>query len=387
MLHYGRMSTNPNWLSETLYFDGDSYFSAVLSAIDKAQTSIELETYIYYDDEFGREVEHHLEAALDRGVAVRLLVDGIGSVSWLSRKPAHTKVPLRIWNPLVYGPVIWSLLRSLRTGRFLRPLLHVNRRTHRKYCIIDRRIGFVGSLNISRDHLSRFYGKLAWRDTGVRIEGEGLEILNHAFDYAWDRARTPAGERHWMGRHAIGPIRSNSLVRINVNRITRRRCRQDLISRLRKARHRIWITSAYFVPTAPLVKALLESRRAGCDVRILVPATSDVFFMHWVATSFYGVLLEGGVRIFEYQPTFLHAKSMLIDDWAIVGTSNINSRSVLHDLEIDIVLTSAESRHELGQQYERDLSRSREISTVEWRGWRWARRAGNLFTYFLRSWL
>lgn len=379
------------WTDEHLYFEGDAYFDALISAIDSARESVDLETYIYYPDEMGRWLEARLAAAARRGVRVRVVIDGIGASSWIqswSPELIESGAEIRIWNPVYVGPFLRDVMLGFLSRKGVsRIFIHTNRRTHRKYGVIDGRVAFVGSQNISSDHLARFRGASAWRDTGARVEGSQVAHISHAFDHVWDRSFTPTGKRRWFGRRKLPRLDRDSLVRLNLTRRYRRRFWRDLLARLREGQSRVWITNPYLVPMRSLVKALVHAKARGADVRILVPARSDVFFMRWVATSYYGLLLAGGVRVFEYLPRFLHAKSLLIDDWAMLGTSNMNTRSFLHDLEIDIVLSGVNAKAELANQFELDLAQAREITAESWKERVLASRLGRVFLYFLRSWL
>jgi cardiolipin synthase len=145
--------------------------------------------------------------------------------------------------------------------------------------------------------------------------------------------------------------------------------------RLVGAQRRIWIETAYFVPDGSLVRALRAAAEGGVDVRIVVPAVSDIFFIPWVTSAFHVGLLRAGVRIFEYTGSMMHAKTMLIDDWGLVGSSNLNHRSLFHDLEADVVLASEEASCSLEQQFERDCSGSREVALDTWHERSWIERA------------
>jgi cardiolipin synthase len=141
----------------------------------------------------------------------------------------------------------------------------------------------------------------------------------------------------------------------------RRRSLREFLIRLETAKRRIWLTTPYLAPTAAVLRSLGVAARNGADVRILVPRKSDVFFMPWIANAFYSPLLADGVRIYEYLPRFLHAKSVIVDDWAVVGTSNMNRRSLIHDLEVDVVLQHPNSLQDLSQEFLVDLRCSEEI--------------------------
>jgi cardiolipin synthase len=149
----------------------------------------------------------------------------------------------------------------------------------------------------------------------------------------------------------------------------------------------LWITTPYFVPPKPLLRALTRAAERGVDVRLLVPARSDVFFMPWASGPFYLTLLQAGARVYQYLPRVLHAKTSLGDQWALVGSSNLNHRSILHDLELDILLTEEASLAQLAIAFEADLNESilLDLQTYERQSW-WKRlisRVVLLFRVFL----
>lgn len=164
-------------------------------------------------------------------------------------------------------------------------------------------------------------------------------------------------------------------MRLNVRRAQRRENYLDLLVRIVGARRRILIENAYFVPDGSLLRALRAAAEGGADVRIVVPAVSDIFFIPWVTSAFHVGLLRAGVRIFEYTGGMMHAKTMLIDEWGLVGSSNLNHRSLFHDLEADVVLASEEASRSLEVQFEHDCRASREITLNTWRERPWIERA------------
>ena len=377
------------WRYERLYFSGDEYFDAMITAIDSARISIDMEMYIFNADAVGQAVAAALVRAAGRGVRVRLIVDGIGSVSWIGAwRPnfSLSGIAIRVWKPIYVGPFLREVIQHLARGRLWRFLARHNRRTHRKYIVIDGEHAFTGSLNVAAEHSARVRGPAAWRDVGIEVKGQVANKLVQAFNHAWDRSYRLGGTRRWIGRRSLPSLNGASLVRLNFTRAFRRRFRKDLLWRIRRAQKRVWIANAYLVPTAPLLKAIFIASRRGVDVRILLPSRSDLFFMPWVATSFYGALLHAGARIFEYQLSFFHAKTVQIDQWAMIGTSNLNTRSFHHDLEVDIVVTGQETKDQLDAQYQMDLLQSREIDVRALSGRRWIGFLGRIVA-LLRHWL
>lgn len=387
-----------DWSEETIFFDGDAFFDDSLRAIDEAKESVDLETYIYLADPVGRAFEDALSRAARRGVKVRLLVDGVGASGWIERRGLALDamgVAVRVYHPLLFSALLHRFmsdlgLRKKPSPRSLAPLARMNRRTHRKMCLIDGQTAYVGSLNISASHSKRHNGPLAWRDTGVRVRGEPVCDLEAAFEHAWLRSHAADGRRRWRDswRHRLSRERAlrnrSPLVRLNYTSRLRRRNLHEFLQKLASAQTRVWITNAYLAPSAPVMRALIRAAQRGIDVRLLLPRKSDVFFMPWIATVHYAPLLQGRVRIFEYLPSFLHAKSVIIDDWHVVGTSNMNRRSVLHDLEVDVVLSRRESLLALEHRFHEDLASAEEIIRP---GRGWVNLLGRVFSFLLKRWI
>src|SRR3990167_6618243 len=334
--------------------------------IARAQTSIDLESYLFQNDALGQRVAAALIQAAQRGIRVRVMVDGAGSPLWgtglaqsLERAGAETKV---------YHPFPWSLWDWSRSFihvpwllRWLYLLLKINFRNHRKVCVIDNHIAYVGSFNITQLHLSQVTGGEGWRDTSVRLEGPDISELTRAFDAAWHHR--PIKERL---RQTFGDVRRDPRVRLNHTWHRRRILYKHLLGKITRCKQRIWITNAYFVPDNFLLNRLRAAARRGVDVRILLPQHSDVMMMPWASSTFYYNLLRTGIRIFEYLPSVLHAKTLILDDWMLIGSSNLNHRSLLHDLEADIHIRTESAREKLAQQFLIDLNHAREISLPTW---------------------
>lgn len=374
--------------NETIFVDGDLYFDALIQDINDAKSSIDLETYIFQRDALGIRVIQALAAAADRNVKVRVMVDGAGTPWWstqfakiLEKSGAVTKVfhpfPWQLWN--------WSrsVAKTSLFTRWLYLLFKINSRDHRKVCLIDQRIAYVGSMNISKCHLSRQSGGDNWRDTGLRLYHEDLSDLYRPFELAWNHI--PLKERV---REAFRQVRRNPTFRSNHTRHRRRILYKNLLRKISTCRHQIWITNAYFVPDNFLLRRLQEAAHSGVDVRILLPRKSDVTMMPWTSTAFYLNLLKAGVRIFEYLPGILHAKTLILDDWALIGSSNLNHRSLLHDLEVDVLLSSPSSIKNLQMHFLNDLKNAREISLERWHIMRpfYQRWLGRLFLH-LKYWI
>lgn len=353
---------------EQIFFHGEEYFASLIQDINNAVHSIDLETYIFSLDEIGKQIVDCLINAVKRNVTVRVLVDGAGTTFWgnhqiqkLEKLGGKTRIfhpfPWRLWHLSRAYVQLPSLLKAIYF------FLTINSRNHRKVCIIDKKIAYIGSFNISSDHIdNNKKHSNGWRDTGIKLTQTNLNELQQAFDTAWDHL--PINERV---RQIFKHVYTNPIFRLNYNRHRRRILYKNLLRRITRCQKRIWITNAYFVPDNFLLRKLQESAISGKDVRILLPYKSDLLFMPWASKTFYERLLKSGVRIFEYLPAILHAKTLILDDWMLIGSSNLNHRSLLHDLEIDINIRTEESKQSLEKQFLLDLQQSQEITLKSWR--------------------
>jgi cardiolipin synthase len=367
------------WRSERLVVDGDEWFAGILADIAAARSRIDFEVYILDDDEAGARLCAALGAAAARGVQVRLLVDGAGASQWIwKRAPELMRSPvaLRVYHPLpiqMFSPAFVGHSRLLTMAH---ELVWINRRDHRKMVLIDRRIAWVGSFNVSANVLPSVTGDKAWRDAGARVEGRAVDELMAAFTTAWEKSWR--FNRHRLLAPGLRPPRSapaeSGLVRLNYRLRMRRRRYEELLRRIAGARQRVWIAMAYFVPGRRLIAALGDAAARGVDVRLMMSARSDIAFMPWVALCFHSALLGRGVHIFSYQPRFLHAKTVLVDDWLSVGSTNLNARSLLHDLEADVVLLAPASLRRMADIFARDCAQSKEVCQADCQGRPWLER-------------
>lgn len=354
-------SSNEYIISNSLEF-----FERLLTDIDEAKESIDLETYIFRGDTLGEQVANGLIEAATRGVRVRVMVDGAGSPAWggnLTKKMESAGVETRIYHPFPWRLWQWSRSRvrvsTLKKAIYL--CLNINRRNHRKVCIVDQKIAYVGSLNICAAHVDKKIWGDYWRDTAVRLQNTNLTELTQAFEAAWEHL--PVQERI---REIFRKVHQDPIFRFNDTRHRRRILYKNLLRQISRSKERVWITNAYFVPDSILLNKLADAAERGVDVRILLPQRSDVFMMPWAAATFYYHLVKSGARIFEYLPSMLHAKTLIIDDWVTVGSTNLNHRSLLHDLEVDVNIRTTESKKIINEQFESDLENSKEVDLETW---------------------
>ncbi|MCZ6829796.1 MAG: phospholipase D-like domain-containing protein [Gammaproteobacteria bacterium] len=322
------------WQHSHLLTDGGVFYEELLDAIGGAETSVDFEYYIFSNDALGDRFVSALTSAAQRGVQVRVLIDGIGSAPSgpeIASRLNRGGVDVKIYHPAPWlsAGYRWSLVRGDWLYKFFLFALNINRRNHRKLCVVDGSKAWVGSLNISAEHLPAAAGGAGWRDYAVALRGEGVHFLQRGFEMQW-LSRPARLQRGFLAQHLS-----------NRSRRARRLKNRFVTSSVATARSRVWVVNAYFAPTARLRRALLRACRAGADVRLLLPESSDVRFFPSLSNHYYSELLRAGARIFLYRANVLHAKALLIDDFFILGSSNLNYRSTLHDLELDVVVDDA----------------------------------------------
>ena len=335
-----------------VYFDGGAAFAAMDTAIEGAQAEILAESYIWKDDATGRRMLDALTRAVERGVAVRVLADAWGSLStrrgyW--KEMRRRGVDVRLFNPL-FPSLITQPLRD-----------------HRKILVIDRRIAFTGGMNVADEYCIGAGGKedRPWRDTHARVEGPAAWEMATVFSEAW----TAAGGRDLALQPLEPPEDAPARVLVLDSRPGRGHgeTASVLAAAVGAARERIWVTNAYFAPRRRAIDALGAAARRGVDVRLLLPGRTDVALVRHAGHGWYDALRETGVRVFEYQPAILHAKTALVDDYlSVVGSSNLDFRSFHFNAECNVLVLDDGVGKTMSAAFERDLESSVEIS-AEWK--------------------
>lgn len=344
----------------------EEYLSSLLADINKSKNSIDLEVYIFENDSAGKMVADALCHAAHRGVKIRVLVDGVGSITWggkittqMESSRIETRIETRIFHPLPWKFMHWH--RSNYLNEFLITKIYyflskINSRDHRKVCIIDKSILYIGSANINDHLLVRENYEKKWRDTTIKITGNHTDEIQYAFDRAWNHLPFEKILRGIFKKKTNG-----SVFHLNYSWRLRRKFYKLLLRKMSYCKKRIWITNAYFVPDSNLLNKLITASKNGIDVRILLPGKSDIFFMSIISNTFYDSLLKSGVSIYEYTPSILHAKILILDDWFSIGSRNLNYRSFLHDLEVDVEIRTDEAKDSIERKFLSDISQSHKI--------------------------
>ena len=359
----------------TVYAGGAEAFEAMHTTIETAREEVLLESYIVRDDETGRYVAEALEGAVERGATVRVLADAWGSLG----TGGH------LWSRLTTAGVEVRFYHSLLRQPWYHPY-----RDHRKILAVDRRVAFTGGMNIGDEYgsparLRTTRGSRAsrsWRDTHCRVVGSTAQEMTAVFAEGWERA---GGERFEV---TLKPEEGGGEARILVLDSRPGRGHDEAASVLTAltgaARETLWITNAYLAPGRRAIDLLCRAAGRGVDVRLLLPGQTDVPVVRHAGHGWYRRLLEGGVRIWEYEPAVLHAKSLVADGYAsVVGSTNLDFRSFRLNAECNLVIFDQATGASLTGAFESDLERSREIELAAWRRGGLLHRAGDRLARWL----
>lgn len=313
--------------------NGDEYFPRLIAAIAAARHSVLLETFILFEDDVGTQLGEALAAAARRGVAVSMTVDGFGtadlSPAYVERL-AEAGVVVRVFAP-------GRRLLGKRTNLF--------RRLHRKLVAIDGELAFVGGINLSVEHLVAA-SPSAKQDYAVEVQGPAARVI-HTFmqEASGDR---PAAQPRAPSRRAPPPHPTHLAAPGSVlfvtrdNQSHRNDIEQQYLAAIRSARHQIVIANAYFLPGYRLLQAICNAAQRGVDVRLVLQGRPDMLWVKRTVDMLYAHLRESGVRIFEYCERPNHSKVAVVDDdWATVGSSNLDPLSLSLNLEANLVIRDA----------------------------------------------
>ncbi|HUP46030.1 MAG TPA: cardiolipin synthase [Thermoanaerobaculia bacterium] len=338
----------------TILKNGVRIFPSMLAAIRNARKTINLEFYIFWDGETGRQFAEELAERARAGVQVKVILDAVGSspmsdtlVDFLRRNGVDVE-----W----YHPLRWYTLSR------------VNHRTHRKLLIVDGEIGFSGGIGIADEWLGDADAEDHWRETVIRVEGPVVTQMQFAFMDNWIKSR---GELlTGLDYFPSVPPRGDHLTQVIKSSPSEGSSTAKLlyIISIVSAQKSIYISNAYFVPDHDTRRALEGAVRRGVDVRVVVPGKhSDVPIVRQASRWHYELLLRRGIRIFEYHPTMMHAKTMVVDGiWTTVGSSNFDDRSFRLNDEVNVNVYDEGIAREMEAMFFEDLARSHEIEMTKW---------------------
>jgi len=337
----------------TPLFDGEQAYPEMLAAIARANHSVRLCTYIFDTDPQGQAFIDALAEARARGVDVTVLLDGIGEkYSW----PRARRLLRR---------------RGLRVERFLppsllHPSLHMNLRNHRKLLVIDECLGFTGGMNLGGRHLAADTANpRRVVDIHFRVEGPVVNQLTRAFHEDWTfvtRTAAPAPPPHDLPTVGTAACRGISDgPNEDFEKLT-----WLLHGALGTARERVRIMTPYFVPDRPMIAALIGASLRGVRVELLLPGRNNLPFVHWATRSLLWELIAHGVLVRYQPPPFVHSKQLLVDDdWALVGSANLDPRSLRLNFEFNLEVWDRDFVAQLGRHHQRSWDAARDVTLAE----------------------
>ncbi|MBA2564005.1 MAG: cardiolipin synthase B [Gemmatimonadetes bacterium] len=337
--------------------NGDVFFPTMLEAIRAARETINFQVYIFEPKGIGVDFLEAFKERARAGVEVRLMVDAFGS---------H-KLDKRHVRELEEAGCQVKRFRPIK----LLTLVRVFKRDHRRAIVVDGRVGFTGGGAIAEKWTGKAQDPHHWRDSMLRVEGPLAAAIQTAFGENWVycAGEIVAGVPFYSGEPEDRAAEPVGLAVVSSPSDSAQPIRLLFWLSFVAARERIWISSSYFVPGASIRNAIKQRARAGVDVRILVPGkNTDAHPVRLAGRGLYQELLEAGVRIFEYEPTMMHAKTVVVDSrWSVLGSANMDERSTEINEENSIGVLDRDLAGEIERGLEQDMAVSREIDLAAWR--------------------
>lgn len=304
-----------------IYTSGYDFFPSLLMEIGKAEHHIHIDTFIISDDPLGRLIADALIDKARQGIEVRLIYDDVGS--WRTPNSFFTRIRNEGIEVYAFMPVRFPAFTS-----------RVNYRNHRKICVIDGEVGFIGGMNIARRYVQGT-PKQSWRDTHVKLTGAAVYGLQRAFLVDWYFvSKVLITERSYYPEIIIG--QNNSLVQVVTSSPTSLwpEIEQGYVRILTNAKHYVYLETPYFLPTDPILFAMRVAALSGVDVRLMIPYETDTKVVEWASRSYVIEASKAGVKILLYRKGFNHSKLLVSDDaMATIGSTNVDFRSFENDFE------------------------------------------------------
>jgi len=363
------------------YFEmGDAFFPALIEDIKKAKKFVFLEFYILSEGDLWQEIYAVLKDKVAEGVEVRILYDDFGCITCL---------------PKQFDKELNSI--GIKTASFnkIKPVVnnfYMNYRNHQKICVVDGNIGYTGGANIADEYVNKVDAFGLWKDTGVKLAGRGVWSLTVNFLQMWQYSSydkkvdskeeytrfapsetfcaKQAETRGFVQPFADGPLRTpgdNDAEGLYIQMIN-------------SAKKYIYITTPYLVPDNEMLLALRMAAKSGVDVRMIMPGIPDKGYVHLVTQSYYGFLMSAGVKIYEYIPGFIHAKSIVVDDeTAVVGTVNMDFRSFYLHFENGVWMCGNKAVYDVKKDFINTLEYCDKIVYNEWHKRPWYKKVAQGF--------
>jgi cardiolipin synthase len=338
-----------------VFNNGDEFYPAMLAAIEDAEESVTVEAYIYWAGDIGRRFAQALARRAKAGGSVKILLDAVGSATIGSEilETLESGGCQLAW----YNRIQWYSL-----GRF-------NHRTHRKSLIADGRIGFTGGAGIADVWLGHAQDPDHWRDMQIRVEGPAVAPLQTGFAVNWlqTTGELVTGHQFYPPVDPAGPLSALTLMSSPETGVSTVRTMYYLS--IVCARKSIFIANPYFVPDAIAIETLIDAKRRGVDVRIMVAGKhNDNWLARRNSTMLFGRLLREGIELFDYNRTLLHHKTMVVDGvWSTIGTTNFDNRSFAHNEESNVCVYDRALASRLEETFSVDIADCERLSYEGWR--------------------
>jgi cardiolipin synthase A/B len=356
-----------------MLLNGDEYFPAMLKAIAAARETVNFATYILHSDEVGRQFRDAFCERARAGIEVRVLLDGIGSGWSLDNSDVEMMKKAGCKFAYYHPTASWRVDRT-------------NRRSHRRLLIVDGKVAFTGSAGFSKKWGGHAQDKDHWRDSQARIEGPLVAKFQWAFEEHWVKTfgETLSGAGNFPPLAEAGDLKAQVIASHSFSMAPVPLVQATAFAAAEK---RIWITNPYCTPTDDQVDLLVKAVKRGVDVRLLLPGiNNDQPLTKSAGRAAYGRMLEGGVKIFEYQPTMIHEKAMVVDGlFSMFGSSNFDARSSEINEELDVVVHDKNFSRQLEDIFEKDLQQSREYTLQEFKNRSWWERTSEWLMLPFRS--
>jgi cardiolipin synthase len=341
--------------------NGDAFLKSFLTDIDNAKTSINIMVYIWTDGAMSDQVLEHLDKKLKEGVQVRIMIDAFGSDTNTPNDKfnlfKNLGGKLSVFHSFTIVP--WNILKN-------------QARNHRRAIIIDGKIGYTGGMTISDPWLGNARNTKEYRDTMFRTTGAMTQDMQGIFSELWASmtGEILTGENFYFPQKVENKKDSITYVALastpSPDSLT---ISKFFLLSVMAAKQTIYITTPYFLPDASLSDALITKAKEGVDVRILVPnILNDVRSAYYASHYYYENLLDGGVKIYEYQPTFIHSKSIIIDSlWSVIGSANLDNHSRQFNEEDIFGVSDKSFGTALENIFLEDLTNAKQINLVDWK--------------------
>lgn len=348
-----KLFTNQNWSfpfkdnEVDIYTNGYDFFHMLLRDIGKAKNHVHIDSYIFNDDALGYMVADELVEKASQGVEVRVIYDDVGC--WNVKNEFFERMREAGIEVHAFMPVKFPAF----TGK-------VNYRNHRKLCVIDGKIGYIGGMNIATRYIKGRSG-LDWRDTHLRIRGGAVYGIQRAFLVDWYFVdRTLITNRRYYPE-VSEKLKNDCLIQIVTSSPISPwpDIMQGYVRILLQAKHYVYMETPYFLPTEPVLFAMRTAALAGVDVRLMIPYKTDAKLVEWASRSYVMQTVESGVKIYLYKAGFNHSKLLVSDDaLCTVGSTNIDFRSFENNFEANAFIYDEQMACRLKDVYLQDVKES-----------------------------